>query len=155
MPVPTVSKLTHWVHSWLILKMILFCAQLTSLWMEPTSESLQAWRKATIAFLDAFSEAVLIILLVTTWMLKHPCSTRSPMLRSWVPSNVFLGLFSHSPFTITIQWSIKPHIEIVGLYTITSFEDPDLCLTYDTSSNIIVDGISQYWNLDVRGSQFV
>ena len=56
---------------------------------------------------------------------------------------------------MTIQWSIKPHIEIVGLYTITSFEDPDLCLTYDTSSNIVVDGITQYWNLDVRGSQFV
>jgi hypothetical protein len=62
---------------------------------------------------------------------------------------------SSCPFTVPIQWSVKPHIEVVGLYTITSFEDPDLCLTYDTSSNIVVDGISQYWNLDVRGSQFV
>jgi len=53
-------------------------------------------------------------------------------------------------------WNVKPHIEVVGLYLITSFEDPDLSLTYDTSSNdIIVDGVLQTWTLDVRGSQFV
>ena len=71
----------------------------------------------------------------------------SPYSCSW--------LFLHSLFTIPIQWSVKPHVEVVGLYTITSFEDPDLCLTYDDSLNIVVDGISQNWNLDVRGLQFV
>jgi hypothetical protein len=66
----------------------------------------------------------------------------------------FFGGFSFS-FTITIQWIVKPHVEIVGLYTISTFDDSDLSLTYDTSSNIVVDGITQYWNLDIRGDQFV
>ena len=61
-----------------------------------------------------------------------------------------------SSISIPIQWNVKPHIEVVGLYTITSSEDPDLSLTYDTSSNmIIVDGVVQTWTLDVRGPQFV
>jgi hypothetical protein len=52
-------------------------------------------------------------------------------------------------------WSVKAHLDIAGLYTIASLEDPDLHLTYDTSMNIVVDGYIQIWNLDIRGSQFV
>ena len=66
------------------------------------------------------------------------------------PFSFFWALCS----TLLLQWNVKPHIEVLGIYTIASFEDPDLFLTYDTS-NIVVDGILQNWALDVRGSQFV
>ena len=66
-------------------------------------------------------------------------------------------------FIIFIFWqSVGPHLQVkpdpqlAGLYTITSFKEPDDSLTYNTTDmKFFIGNPYHMWTLDIRGPQFV